>query len=86
MIQAGTSTPCLLAASAQAKKLPASLMAYDSASDSGTTRITMTATRARVAASVVRPPNARTRRWNRGQVARPMISAANAGTRKPLRK
>ncbi len=71
---------------AQAKKVLASLMAYDSASDNGTISTTITTSRASDAASAVRPPQRATSRWYRGQLARPMISAASAGTRKPLRK
>ncbi|MNR23485.1 hypothetical protein D3C85_1405070 [compost metagenome] len=86
VIHAGTSTPWRLAAMAQAKNALASLMAYDRASVIGTISTTMTTSSASDAASAVRPPQRATRRWYNGQLARPMISAASAGTRNPLRK
>ncbi|KAG0922941.1 hypothetical protein G6F31_019716 [Rhizopus arrhizus] len=86
VIQLGTATPWRLAAMAQAKKVLASLMAYDSARLIGTISTTITTRSASDAATAVRPPQRTTRRWYRGQLAKPMISAASAGTRKPLRK
>ncbi|WP_445623362.1 Maf family protein [Lactiplantibacillus plantarum] len=69
VIQFGTATPWRLAAMAQAKKVLASLMAYDSASDSGTISTTITTSSASEAASAVRPPQRATSRWYSGQLS-----------------
>ena len=52
----------------------------------GTISTTITTTSARLAASVVLPPQARTVRRNSGQLAKPMMSAASTGTRNPRKK